>query len=71
MTEFTPLILGLIAMAIIAYSVIDLFQNKNVSKRKRTNLLFMIVIVPLVGSLIYFVIKPNILRTYTRRTSKH
>ena len=42
---------------IILYSFYDLFTNSFLSKRAKTNWTFVIVIIPVVGSLIYFVYK--------------
>jgi membrane-anchored protein YejM (alkaline phosphatase superfamily) len=53
-------ILTLIIFVIfIIYSLIDLHKETRISKRQKTNLAFMITLIPIGGSLIYVFFKEN------------
>ncbi|PQV56103.1 hypothetical protein CLV53_1457 [Sediminibacterium magnilacihabitans] len=57
METITIAILLIIAVASIAYAVYDVTRNKALSKRQRFNLIYMICILPILGSVIYFSFK--------------
>ncbi len=59
MNDFLPLIGLILGLLIIGYSVYDLISNKHLNKRQKTNCMFLFFIIPAVGSLIYFALKPS------------
>lgn len=48
----------LLALVFIGFSVIDVFSNQKFTNRQKANLFFLIFLLPFVGTLIYFCIKP-------------
>lgn len=42
---------------IFSFSLVDLFRDPKISKIKKTNMAFLIVLLPIAGSILYFVMK--------------
>jgi|688.fasta_scaffold1934459_1 hypothetical protein len=55
-------IIGLIIfVSLILYSLYDLHSEAKFTKKQKTNLSFMIILIPFGGSLIYFLIREQLL----------
>lgn len=53
------IILSIVVVAVIAQSVIDLYKNQNLTPRQRANLSYLIFMIPLGGTLIYYIFKSH------------
>lgn len=57
-------IIGLIIfVSLMLYSLYDLYSEAKFTKKQKTNLSFMIILIPFGGSLIYFLIREQLLNT--------
>jgi hypothetical protein len=57
-------IIGLIIfVSPMLYSLYDLYSEAKFTKKQKTNLSFMIILIPFGGSLIYFLIREQLLNT--------
>lgn len=52
----------IIFVSLILYSLYDLYSEVNFTKKQKTNLSFMIILLPVGGSLIYFLIKEQLFK---------
>lgn len=56
-------IIGLIIfISLILYSLYDLYSEVKFTKKQKTNLSFMIILIPVGGSFIYFLIRKELLK---------
>lgn len=55
--EIINILLLVLCALVTAYGLFDLSREKIISKRKKTNLSFLIILFPGVGTLVYFYIK--------------
>ena len=56
----------IIFVAFIIYTLIDLLKEPNISKKQKTNLAFIIVLVPFGGSLIYIFMKEKLISKHIK-----
>lgn len=63
MENILSISLFVIAICLLFISVYDVYKNRYVTKRQRTNFLFIIFALPVAGSLIYYFLKVFLVNT--------
>lgn len=66
MEDILSISLFIIAICLILFSIYDVYKNSYVTKRQRTNFLFIILALPVAGSLIYYFLKVFLINTVKR-----
>lgn len=56
----TTIIIFALFISFVIFSIIDLKNQHHLNKRKKINLLFLIIVVPFGGSIIYYLLKPSL-----------
>jgi formate-dependent nitrite reductase membrane component NrfD len=60
METFLVIFLFLVAISAVAYGVYAAAKNDRLTKRQKTNLIFLICILPVLGTVIYFLVKDSL-----------
>jgi hypothetical protein len=50
-----PILILCLCLAVVGYSIINIQQNQKLAKRQKVNLTFFVLIIPVIGSFVYFI----------------